>query len=343
MTTRRFSAADEDLDAFYGDLSAADLQPLWLLEPMVAHPPAVSGAHVWRWKDLRSFSERAGDLVPIDRGGDRRVLALSNPTLGGRPYATTTLWGAVQYLRASEIAPAHRHTPGALRFVLEGTGVWTRVEGDSVAMAPGDLVLTPSWTWHEHHNSGEGPMIWFDALDLPLLEALDAVFFERGDDVDVVRAAPARSASEVEYAGAPGLIPVDARPPAHHSALLAYRWADTDRALEALSGQRGGAAVALRFADPSSGADVMPTMRCEMHRVPAGVRTDMVRVVGSSIFVVFQGACSALIGAEHFELSAGDVLAVPSFVSYSFQASDTTDLFRVSDAPVIEALGIGHR
>jgi len=343
VTTRRFTAADGDLDLFYGDVSEADLQPLWLLEPMAAEPPTLGDPHVWRWKDLRSLAERGGDLVPIDRGGDRRVLALTNPSLGGRPYATSTLWGAVQYLRPGEIAPAHRHTPGALRFVLEGSGVWTRVEGDAVAMGPGDLVLTPSWTWHEHHNSGDGPMIWFDGLDLPLLEAIDAVFFERGEDADVPRDVPARSGSEVEFAGAPGLVPVEQRPPTRHSPLLAYRWEDTDRALEDLSRARGGAAVALRFSDPTNGADVMPTMRCEMHRVPAGVRTEPVQVVGSSVFVVFRGACSASIGAVRFELTAGDMVAVPSFAPFSFEASESTDLFRVSDAPVIEALGLDRR
>ncbi len=121
-------------------------------------------------------------MIGIDRGGDRRVLSLSHPDLGGLPFATHTLWGAVQFLGGGELAPAHRHSPAALRFVLEGSGVWTLVNGDPIRMAPGDLVLTPSWTWHEHHNPGPGPMIWFDGLDVPLVRNLDAVFFEPGGD-----------------------------------------------------------------------------------------------------------------------------------------------------------------
>jgi gentisate 1,2-dioxygenase len=340
LTTRRFSADEQDLDAFYGDIAAADLQPLWKLAPMGAEPPAFSAAHVWRWKEMRALAERGGDLVTIDRGGDRRVLALCNPFLEGRPYATSTLWGAVQYLRPGELAPAHRHTPGALRFVLEGTGVWTQVNGDSIAMAPGDLVLTPSWTWHEHYNTGDGPMIWFDGLDLPLLECLDAVFFEFGPDDEPNRTSPEHSASEASYGASAGLVPVGRRPPLPHSPLLAYRWADTDRALDGLVQAGRGSPAAIRFADPTSGADVMPTMRCEMHRVPAGRATETERAIGSSIFVVYSGACAAELGGKRYDLATGDMLAVPSFAELSFHASETTDLFRVSDAPVIEALGL---
>ena len=199
---------------------------------------------------MRALAERCGDLVGISRGGDRRVLlSLTNPSLGGRPYATSTLWGAVQYLRPGEVAPAHRHTPGALRFVLEGSGVWTQVNGDSIAMAPGDLVLTPSWTWHEHYNTGDGPMIWFDGLDLPLLECLDAVFFEPGADAEVPREVPAPSCSSELFAGAPGLVPVGQRPAGGHSPLFAYRWVDTDRALD-VSCRRDPNAAAAPSASP---------------------------------------------------------------------------------------------
>jgi gentisate 1,2-dioxygenase len=236
MTTKRFHAPDsEALDTLYGEVAEADLQPLWMLDGLMTPTPAVRPrSHVWRWAQMRPLTERCGELVGISRGGDRRVLSLTNPSLGGRPYATSTLWGAVQYLQPGEVAPAHRHTPGALRFVLEGSGVWTRVEGDAVAMAPGDLVLTPSWVWHEHHNSGTEPMIWFDGLDQPLIETLDAIFFEPGPDANVDREVPSRSRSEELYAGAPGLVPVGARPDGDHSPLFAYRWVDTDRALDQL-------------------------------------------------------------------------------------------------------------
>lgn len=153
MVTQRFrNTEDPGLDELYGDMADADLQPLWLQKGLLPRMPNGLSPHIWRWKTLRALAERSGDLVGIDRGGDRRVLALAHPDLRGEPFATHTLWGAIQYLNAGELAPAHRHSPAALRFVLEGTGVWTLVDGDPVLMEPGDLVLTPSYNWHEHHN-----------------------------------------------------------------------------------------------------------------------------------------------------------------------------------------------
>jgi len=340
MTTRRFRSEDGDLDLLYADVAEHDLQPLWLLDGLMSREPELGGAYVWRGKELRSLMERAGELVTIDRGGDRRVLGLANPHLGGAPYATSTLWGAVQYLRPGEVAPAHRHSPGALRFVVEGSGVWTVVDGDAISMGPGDLVLTPPWTWHEHHNSGASPMVWFDGLDLPLLRSLDAVFFEQGPDAEVDRQTPERSASERRFGSGPGLLPLGGGVPAHYSPLFAYRRADTDAALGALVADAQGGPAALRFVDPASGRDVMTTMRCEMHRVPQGRVTAPSRTVGSSIFVVFEGSGEATVGGERFALEPGDILAVPSYASWSFAAASDTDLFRVSDAPVLEALGL---
>jgi gentisate 1,2-dioxygenase len=284
--------------------------------------------------------ERSGELVGIDRGGDRRVLALCNPALGGAPFATTTLWGALQYLRPGEVAPAHRHSPGALRFVTEGSGVFTSVDGDAIAMEPGDLVLTPPWTWHEHHNPSSEAMIWFDALDLPLLQALDAVFFQPGEQGPVEGEGPARSASEARFGAGAGIVPADERPPASSSPLLAYRRAETDTALRALVERAGGRAAAVRYVDPTTGRDVMTTMRCEMHRVPAGRSNEQRREVGSSILVVFSGGGSAEIGGETFVLEPGDLLALPSWLSWQLHATSDLDCFRVSDAPVLEALGL---
>ncbi len=340
MTTRRFTSADSDLDLLYADVAEQDLQPLWLLDGLMTREPELGGAHVWRGKALRALMERSGELVTIDRGGDRRVLGLANPHLGGLPYATSTLWGAVQYLRPGEVAPAHRHSPGALRFVVEGSGVWTLVDGDAISMDAGDLVLTPPWTWHEHHNSGGSPMVWFDGLDLPLLRSLDAVFFEQGPDADVERLTPERSVSEGNFGVGAGLVPAGASSSRNYSPLYTYRRKETDDALTALVADARGAPAALRFVDPTTGRDVMATMRCEMHRIPARRSSEPSRVVGSSIIVCYEGSGEANVGTETFSLEPGDILAVPSWKSWSFSAESDTDLFRVSDAPVLEALGL---
>ena len=176
---------DEDaLRRLYADFAAADLKPLWTvignIQPEFPQPDAVP--HRWAWADLLPLAERAGDLVPVGRGGERRAIALANPGLGGQPFATPTLWAAIQYLGAGEVAPSHRHAQGAFRFVVRGEAVWTVVNGDPVQMRAGDLLLTPSMHWHGHHHVGDEPMAWLDGLDIPLVKKLDASFFEFGDD-----------------------------------------------------------------------------------------------------------------------------------------------------------------
>jgi gentisate 1,2-dioxygenase len=343
MSTTRFTAADDrDLDVLYADIAQADLQPLWTQNGLLPRtPPLRMRPWLWRAKALRALAERAGALVGIDRGGDRRVLALAHPDLDGRPFATHTLWGALQYLGPGELAPAHRHTPGALRFVLEGHGAWTLVDADPLRMHPGDLVLTPSMTWHEHHNDGDGPVVWFDGLDLPLVHTLDAVFFEPGPDTRTDHPADAVSAAERRY-GHTGLTPVGERPRGGHSPLTVYRWADTDAALDALLGDSVDAGVAVRFSDPTAGRDIMPTLRAEMHRLRPGRRGPTTRTVGSSIWVVYRGSGHSVINGERFDWAAGDIFVVPSWAAVDHAAVEPADLFMMSDTPVLEALALAR-
>ncbi|MBN9758162.1 Gentisate 1,2-dioxygenase [Pseudonocardia sp. Ae406_Ps2] len=342
MSTRRFSHSDPELDELYSDLSTEHLQPLWELKGLLTPTPTVASVpHRWSAAQLRSLGERSGQLVGIDRGGDRRVLACANPGLGGAPYAVSSLWAAVQYLGPREVAPAHRHTPAALRFILEGSGVWTLVDGDPLAMSAGDLVLTPSWTFHEHHNPSDEPMLWMDVLDLPMVAALEAVFFEEGPSEDVERLTDPVSRSERSY-GAPGLLPPPAErtTPTRHSPLLAYRWADTDRALARRLDVTGAGAATMTYVDPTTGRDVMPTMRCEAHRVVEGASSPRIRQTGSRVLTVFHGSGVAEVGEQRFDLGPGDILAIPSWVPWSLHAHERIDAFSTSDAPVLHALGL---
>ena len=349
MATNRFHDDASDVDGLYADLAAADLQPLWLQPGLLTRTPGRLAPHIWRWKTLRDLAERSGDLVGIDRGGDRRVLSLAHPDLGGLPFATHTLWGAVQFLGAGELAPAHRHTPGALRFVLEGSGVWTLVNGDPIHMARGDLVLTPSWTWHEHHNPGTDPMIWFDGLDLPLVRNLDAVFFEPGGEELSSYQPDLASQSEHGYASA-GLLPSTDEPvgvgdpaPGRASRLLAYRWPAVDAALSRLIASTGHREASVRYTDPATGRDIMPTLRAEMHRVLAGHRTRPTRTVGSALWVAYRGSGATVIDGRRFRWTAGDMFVTPSWAAVDHQATDDADLFLLSDGPALEALGLARR
>ena len=206
MTTR-FNSANDAIDDLYGDLATANLQPLWELHGLLTNEPHPrTKPFRWRAADMHKLATRSGELIPIDEGGDRRVLAMSNPGLDGAPYISTTMWAAVQYLLPGETAPQHRHSPAALRFILDGDGVSTTVNRDSIPMARGDLVLTPSWTWHGHHNQGLSSMMWLDILDLPVVEALEAIFFEPGPPpYEPSNRSP--SAPEQLYGQSPGLLP----------------------------------------------------------------------------------------------------------------------------------------
>lgn len=334
------AAADaEALDAFYADLEANHLAPLWPIsaELMPSAPTPQTAPYLWKWSMLRRLAERAGELVTIERGGDRRVLSLANPSLDGAPYASSTLWGAIQYLGPRESAPGHRHTPSAIRFVMEGSGVWTTVNGDACGMFPGDLVLTPSWHWHDHNNETDEPMIWFDGLDLPTVKALDAIFFEpyEPDELQEVRG---HGISERLWGGRASRPRGFDLPVGPSSPLLVYRWGDTDAALDALLAERGGPHVTLEYTNPVTGGAVMPTLGCEMHRIVAGGRSRPYRKVGSSVYVVFGGAGSSVIDGQRYEWSRGDMFVVPSWVTLEHEVSETSDLFCITDRPMIEAL-----
>jgi gentisate 1,2-dioxygenase len=338
------------LDKLYADLEDAGLTSLWTqvgdLMPMSPQPTALP--HLWRWAELLPIAERSGRLVPVGRGGERRAMALSNPGLKGLPYATPTLWTAIQYLGPREVAPSHRHSQGAFRFVVDGEGVWTNVDGDAVAMRRGDLLLTPSWAFHEHQNVTDEPMTWIDGLDVPLVSQLDAGFFEFGPDELSTRATPKHSRGERLW-GHPGLRPIG-RPDRPNSPLAAYRWEHTDAALTAqleLESEGAGGVIepghaGVRFSNPTTGKDALVTIRTEMRRLRQGARTVPMRSVGSAVWQVFDGEAVATVGDKVFDVTRGDLFVVPSWCEVTLTARTQTDLFRFSDEPVYEALGLAR-
>lgn len=340
-----------ELEQLYRGFERELLVPLWteIGDLMPMQPKSKAAPHLWRWDRLKELAAQAGRIVPVGRGGERRAIALANPSLGGKPYATPTLWAAIQYLMPGEDAPEHRHTQHAFRFVVEGEGVWTVVNGDAVRMSRGDFLPQAGWNWHAHHNAATEPMAWIDGLDIPFSYFTESQFFEVGRErIDATeRTTPERSRSERLW-GHPGLRPVSQMEAASATPLLAYRWTDTDRALadqlaletegHAATLSQGHAAV--RFTNPSTGGDVLPTIRTEMHRVRAGMKTQARREVGSSVFQVFDGTGRVDVGDRTWDVSRGDLFVVPSWVSFSAAASSGSnlDLFRFSDAPIFEAL-----
>jgi gentisate 1,2-dioxygenase len=336
-----------ELKELYRDFEEANLAPLWTqrddLMPMVPAPAAIP--FVWRWKALYDIAQRSGELVPVGRGGERRAMGLANPGLPGTAYATPTLWCAIQYLGGHETAPEHRHSQNAFRFVVEGSGVWTVVNGDPVAMRRGDLLLTPGWNFHGHHNDTDQPMAWIDGLDVPFVNSVDAGFFEFGSERVTDEASPDTSRSERLWAH-PGIRPLSSLDAKASSPLSAYRWEHTDAALrEQLELEDEGfpatvelGHAAVRFTNPTTGGDVLPTIRCEFHRLRPGISTRLRHEAGSSVWQVFEGTGTVTLGGVDHQVGRGDLFVVPSWVSWSLTAETGFDLFRFSDGPIFDRL-----
>ena len=335
------------LRRLYADFKAQHLNPLWtqLGDLMPRHPRPKAVAHVWKWADLYPLAEASGALVPVGRGGERRAIGLANPGLGGEAYISPTLWCAIQYLGPRETAPEHRHTQNAFRFVVEGEGVWTVVNGDPVRMSRGDFLLTPGWNFHGHHNELDQPMAWIDGLDIPFSFQNDVGFFEFGSDRVTDYATPNFSRGERLWCH-PGLRPLSQLENTVSSPIGAYRWEFTDAALtqQLLLEEEGYPATveqghaAVRYVNPTTGGDVMPTIRAEFHRLRAGTETPMRREVGSTVFQVFEGRGAVVMGGQTHRVEKGDIFVIPSWIPWSLQAETGFDLFRFSDAPIMERL-----
>ncbi|MFG1667865.1 cupin domain-containing protein [Streptomyces sp. Y7] len=349
------------LEELYRGFEQELLVPLWteIGDLMPAHPRSRAVPHRWKWENLVRLADRAGHIVPVGRGGERRAIALANPSLGGRPFATPTLWAAIQYLMPGEDAPEHRHTQHAFRFVVEGSGVWTVVGGDAVPMNRGDFLPQAGWNWHAHHNASDRPMAWIDGLDIPFQYVTESQFFEFGRDEisEDERITPEYSRSERLW-GHPGLRPLGVSHSSPGTPLLAYKWEHTDRALaDQLALEQAGHAgtvepghAAVRFSNPADGTDVLPTVRAEFHRIASGAETAPLRETGSSVYQVFDGSGVITVGDRSWSVTRGDLFVVPSWEPFSARSqagpsdsdSGALDLFRFSDAPVFEALRLNR-
>ena len=346
----------------YEGFEKALLIPLWteIGDLMPLSPRTKAQPHRWEWKTLLELAGHAGELVPIGRGGERRAIALANPSLGGKPYASPTLWAAIQYLMPGEDAPEHRHTQNAFRFVVEGEGVWTVVERDPVPMRRGDFLPQAGWNWHAHHNGADEPMAWIDGLDIPFQYEVEGQFFTFGRDqlTEEEHGTPERSRSQRLW-GHPGIAPVSQIGETAGSPLLCYRWEDTDAALaDQLALEKEGhpgviepGHALVRYTNPTSGKDVLPTVRAQFHRIAPGTQTAPLHETGSSVYQVFDGSGRITVGDYSWPVTRGDLFVVPSWVPFSAtseaSASDSDsgalDLFQFSDAPIFAKLNLFRR
>ena len=336
------SEADAFRAAFHERMHANNMYGLWeLASQMTAHPEPKMIPHMWKWSLLESIIDESSRAVPV--GDERRALQLFNPGLGGRWATTNNLIAAVQVLLPGEVARAHRHTPTAIRFIMEGTGAYTAVDGERVYMEPGDLILTPSWSWHDHGNETKERVVWMDGLDIPLIASLEAMFFQFYSAQQVPATRPANASKHLH--GHAHISPTWVKEKSMASPLLLYSWDQTSQALDALRGHEGSPfdGVLLEYRHPQTGGPVLPTMACMVQLLRPGERTKAHRHTGSAVYYVVNGAGATIIDGQRFPWTKGDIVALPPWALHEHaNASGTADavLFSIQDIPVLNALGL---
>lgn len=334
--------ATAERQAFYDRIAPHALTPLWeVLDTIVTPTPQIeTRPHLWRYSEVRRFMMEAGALLTAEEA-TRRVLVLENPAFPGQSKATATLFAGIQMVLPGEIAPAHRHTQSALRFVLEGERGFTSVGGERTAMRPGDFIITPPWAFHDHGNEGKGPVLWLDVLDAPMVQFFDLSFAERHNEKQQLLSRPEGDA-HARYGA--GLLPLNHdRPYGLTAPTFTYPYERTRAAL--LAAAHGAApdrhdAVALRFANPQDGCWAMPTIATWMMYLPAGFKTLPLRSTDGIIVAVAEGSGIVRIGDHFMGFGSRDVMALPNWSWRSFEAKTNCFLFCASDRGVQEKLGL---
>jgi gentisate 1,2-dioxygenase len=332
------------LQDLYAEMRPHSLYPLWEVLSVLVTPTPRSPAKPWKWDyaSAREYLMRAGDLISAEKA-ERRVLILENPGLPGSSAITTSLYAGLQLILPGEVAPCHRHTPCALRFVLEGDGAYTAVEGEKVMMRPFDLVLTPNWQWHDHGNHSGAPMIWLDGLDIPTVRHFDASFVEHlGQASHPETVPPGDSAARYGHNMRPMRGSAADRRPAHQP-LFHYpyvQWCGALREMAATAAPDPHFGHALEFLNPADGGPIMPTVAAHVRLLPAGFESAPRRATDGTVFVVVEGRGRATVADQEFELCERDLLVVPSWQELRLLAESDLILFGYSDRAAQEKLGL---
>jgi len=343
ITDENAEGVDQRRAAFYRSLAPHHMAPLWeTLHALVPRQPTSSCVPaIWRYADVRPLLMKAGDVITAEEA-ERRVLVLENPAMSGRACITQTLYAGLQLILPREVAPCHRHTQSALRFVMEAAGAFTAVNGERAYMSRWDLILTPQWSWHDHGNETEEPIVWLDGLDIPLLRFLDAGFAEQFPD----RGAHPKTLPPGDSLARFGANLRPVRPgPAWHgpNSLFTYPYARWRQAIE--DARRGVAwdahdGLKMEFTDPRTGGSIMPTISAFCQLIPRGLTTQPLRSTDGSVYVVVEGEGRTQIGDISFELSEGDVFVVPAWAERRFSAGQDLVLFSYSDKATQKRLGL---
>lgn len=326
---------------FYGRLDRKNTAPLWeaLARLVTPEPRPAAVPALWRYDELRPLLMEAGRLITA-REAERRVLVLENPGLRGMSQVTGSLYAGLQLVLPGEVTSTHRHVACALRFIMEGAGAYTAVEGERITMHPGDVILTPSWTWHDHGNPSAEPVIWLDGLDVPIVNLFDASF--AGHYPGQTQPLTANEGDAQARYGS-NLLPYEFKPSSPNAPVFNYPYARSREALERVARQGEPHAChgfKMQYANPATGGYPMPTVAAFLQLLPRGFGGAPYRSTDATVFCVAEGNGRSQIGGQTFEWTRNDVFVVPSWVPVSHASDSEAVLFSFSDRPAQKALGI---
>ncbi len=312
------------------------LQGFWMERP--SRPAPAAEPRLWRWADVYPAIMRAAEVVRLGEDTDRRASGLQ---LGSRTLST-----GFQVVKPGESAAAHRHTASALRFIVQGSGAYTTSNGERMFMEPGDLITQPNWAWHDHNNFSGEDMIWLDALDAMLVRVLDARFHE--DWVEGETQPISKEDDDTTWRF--GLVRPDTPGASTSPIPFRYKWSDTLQALEALAKGEGDPydAVLLEYKHPVTGGHTFLTISCRIQMLRPGEATRSHRHTGTTIHYVVRGQGVTRIDRKDpidFDWSEKDSFMIPPWRWHEHRNASTSEpaiVFSLTDAPVLEALGL-HR
>ena len=335
----------EDLPLSYRqDLTQQNLVPLWpsLRGVMPAGTPRPhTRATRWSYAAIKPLLLKAGELTPIEKA-ERRVLVLANPGHGlEKMQASPAIYLGMQLLLPGEWAPSHRHTPNAVRMVVEGTGAWTTVEGEKCMMERGDLILTPTGLWHEHGHDGDQPVVWLDVLDLPLVYYLEASYHVNGARVKGGEATAETAKSHAGVAPSPAFARNAKRYP-----LLRYPWRDVRAALETMA-QTKMESVQITYINPETGADAQNILGYYAMLLRPGRKLTLPIRSTATVFHVIEGGAEVEIGeggdAKRFDLREADTCCAPGYTPVRLtncEFNRPSFVFMADEAPLQRKFGI---
>lgn len=335
--------AEELPKDYFESLKANNTLPLWpSLRSVLPYGKTAPRTQpiMWSYSDVRPDLIRAGELTPIEKA-ERRVLVLCNPGLGlENMQATASIYIGLQLIQPGETAPNHKHSPSAVRFVIEGNGGYTVVNGEKLPMEKGDLILTPPGMYHEHGHEGSGPVVWLDALDLPIIYGIDASYAIEGDSQAVDKDA---GTCNKRYRQS-GLLPYDSLDKKTNFPLLRFPWKDVRDSLQQLASVTDQKKlIQMAYINPETGEECLPTLGFSAIMLRPAEKTSLPRRSASGVIHVVEGTGTAVVDAAQHDFNEADTLAIPTQADVVLaNASETQPafLFMVDDAPLHRKLGI---